>query len=199
MRTLRSLALLAAVSLAVFAIVPHVHAQADLTFSGGNGAPLELTLDAPVTYLVTNTPAPASSSPGFDLQGVGEIVDNDAQGLTGTITFTINGGPAQTISEFNSGINGGSLALTDVYLFGETPGVAVGDVVALDAGTLTTTEDFANLPPASGSFQTFIFDSGLNRLDAVDGISVPEPSTWVMIGTSFALLVGILNYRLRQA
>ena len=72
----------------------HAHAQADLTFSGGNGAPLSLTLNAPVTYLVMT--APDGTASFFVFQGVGNIFGGGQIGdtVSSTITFTINVGAA---------------------------------------------------------------------------------------------------------
>ena len=161
----------------------HARAQAMLTFTGGNNTALTLTLNAPVTYTITAS-AGNNLSPFFDFQGVGNVFSN--LGVSGTITFTINGGVAQTFTNLNSGVTLGSIAATDAYIFGSEPGVVVGNTVVLQAGTLTTANNFAGAPPASGSYQTFITDGQGNKLDAVNGVSaVPEPDTWTW------LLVGV--------
>lgn len=190
MNALRSTAILAAVALAAFSAAPRVHAQADLEFAGGDGAPLVLTLDAPVTYLVT-TASTGANGPGFDFQGVGDVFPDEFASVAGSITFTIDGGPAQSISTINSDFAGGALSATDVYIFGAVPGVAVGDTVVLNAGSLTTASAFSGALPASGSYQTFLFDESGAKLDAMNGTSVPEPSAWTLLlaGASLAGLM----------
>ena len=193
-------ALAAALTLLLLAALPgRAHAQADLTFSGGNGAPLSLELNAPVTYVVTA--APAFGSPQFDLQGVGDVFGGNTGGLSlsGTITFTINGGAAQTLSTIRSGFINGNVAATDASLFGAEPGVAVGNTVVLDAGTLTTTGNFAGAPPASGSYPTFLVDAYGQRLDVVNGVAAPEPSTWALLGLGGATALGLTLGQRRRA
>ena len=169
-------------------------AQALLAFSGGNGTPLTLTLNAPISYTVTRAGA-TLNAPYFDFQGVGNVFSS-RYNLGGTITFTINAGAAQGFGTLASGFSAGSEAATDAYLYGSMPGVAVGNTVTLNAGTLTTTGNFAGAPPAGGSFQTFLFDGNGNKLDAVNGVAgpVPEPSTWALLGVG----AGALGFDLRR-
>ena len=175
--------------------VSHARAQADLTFTGGLGTPLALTLNAPVTYVVT-TAGGEDSAPLFDFQSVGNLFSS-RPGMNGTITFTVNSGTAQTLTTLNSGIGAGSLAATDAYLYGEFPGVAVGDTVVLNAGTLTTNGNFAGAPPAGGSYQTFLFDDEGIRLSAGNGIAgaAPEPSTWAAVLGGVGVLGIVLHRR----
>ena len=175
----------------------HARAQASLTFSGGNGAPLVLRLNAPVTYAVTTAEA-SGTAPSFVFQSVGNVFGS-VPTVSGMLTFTINGGAAQTLTSLLSGTSGGGGATVpaDVFLYGSEPGVAVGNTVVLNAGTLTTTSNFAGAPPASGSYQTFLSDGNDDKLDAVNGVSaVPEPSTWALLGMSVAGL-GVVTLRRR--
>jgi hypothetical protein len=192
----RRLALAGVTTLLLAAAPGRAHAQADLTFSGGQGMPLVLTLNAPVTYLVT-TAAASGHAPFFDLQGLGNLFANPAVGIT--ITFTINTGVAQMLYNINSGPMFGSVASTDAYLYGTFPGVAVGDTVVLSAGTLTTSGNFAAAAPANGSYPTFLFDDNGIKLDAADGVSggtaAPEPSTWALLLSSAGLLGLMLRRR----
>ncbi|MDQ2945702.1 MAG: hypothetical protein M3Y27_07140 [Acidobacteriota bacterium] len=72
-------------------------AQADLTFSGGNNTPFVLTLNAPVRYAITANGA-NGISPFFIFQGVGDVFGGLFPGVSGSITFSINGGSAQSIA-----------------------------------------------------------------------------------------------------
>jgi hypothetical protein len=145
------------------------------------------------------TTAASNGAPVFDFQGVGNFFNNSFTPVGGSLFFTIDGGAAKTFTILNSGFTGGSVAATDAYIYGNgnsLPGVAVGDVVVLNAGTLTTTGNFAGALPAGGSFQTFLFDGEGNKLDAVNGVSVPvsvpeTSSTLPLLLVGGAALLGL--------
>ncbi len=157
----------------------HAHAQANLLFSGGNGS-LTLTLTAPVEYRVTRDPE-GELSPGFVFIGTGDFTNGAGAGLMGNITFTVDGGPVQTITTLESGVSSDSdLQPTDSYIFGDLPGVGVGEIVLLTAGTLTTTGNYTGTVPASGTYETTLVDDFGNFI--ADARVVPEPSTWALLG-----------------
>lgn len=193
--SLRSLAL---TSLVFVALSSRAHAQANATFSGAMGAPLRLTLNAPVTYLITT--ASADSRLYFDLQGAGNFFTG-AVAVTGSITYSINNGTPVTISSFENSFGYGALDGTDFLLvnFTATSPVAVGDTVRLTAGMLTTTSNGSGAPPASRAYQTFVADGNGTRLDALNGVAVPEPSTWALVGIGVAGLGLTMRRRVHRA
>lgn len=180
----------------------HARAQANLSFSGGLGAPLTLTLNAPITYLVTSN-ATQGGSPDFVLQGLGNLFGGVGSSVTSTITFTTLRGSTQTTSNvvnfLGSGYGGNSIASNDAYLIVlPHPGVQIGDTVTLNAGTVTTTANFNGASPANGAYQTFLTDDFGNRMTALNGVAgaVPEPSTWAAVALGAAGL-GVVTYRRR--
>ncbi|MDQ2949717.1 MAG: PEP-CTERM sorting domain-containing protein [Acidobacteriota bacterium] len=186
------LALCTLILTALLASAGSARAQADLTFSGGNNTPFVLTLNAPVRYAITANGA-NGISPLFIFQGVGDVFGGLFPGVSGTVSFSINGGSAQSITGENSGVTAGSLALNDIYMFGSFPGVAAGDIVTLTADTLTS--NIAAAPPASGSFTTFIIDGNGTKISA-NGVSVvPEPATWATLLGGLGLLAGVQFFR----
>jgi hypothetical protein len=157
--------------------------QANLTFSGGNGSPLSLTLNQPVVYTITTG---FSVGPFFIFQNVGNPFNGAGGTVLGTISFTINGGASQVIYTINSGVNVGVVTANDLYIFGSEPGANAGDIIFLSAGTLTTTGNVAAPPPANGSYTTFITD-GSGNLVSTNGIAVPEPQSAALLVTAGGL------------
>lgn len=159
------------------------HGQASLTFSGGNGSPFSLTLNQPIEFLIT-TSLPAANGPYFVFQNVGNLGSLGA--VSGTITFTINGGPSQTINSMQSGIAGGAIGPNDVFIFGTATSANAGDAVRLLAGTLTTTGNVAAAPPSNGIYNAIVTDNDGTQHSGF-GVAVPEPQSGVL------LLVGGLS------
>lgn len=179
---------------ALFTAAPSAHAQANLTFTGGNNAPLTLSLASPITYTVTAT-APAQNGPGFVLQGVGNLFGSSFFSLTGNISFRVNGGTVRTIDLITSGQTNGAVTPTDVYFFSSAlPGVNNGDVVTLTAGTVTTIGDVTAATPSAGSFTTFLSGQDLARVSN-NGVAItaaPEPGSVALVGVGFVGMVGMI-------
>lgn len=156
-----------------------------LNISGGSGTPLSFTLPNPVTYTITQT----APGPFFVFQGAGDLFGAIAWAVTGSITYSVNGGAAQTVNSVSSGFAAGAVASNDLFFYktGVLPTLTVGDTVVLTAGTLSTSINFAGATPASGNFQTFIVPtSGANisTFGTTVGGSVPD-------GSSTAALLGL--------
>ncbi len=158
------------------------HGQATLTFSGGLGTPLTLTLSQPVTYTLTSSSD--AFGPLFLFNGVGNLFAGSFPAVTGTITHSLNGASGTTFRNLNSGQTGNSLATNDVTASNNTALIDsffVGQVYVLSAGTLTTTGNYAGNAPAGGVFTTYMTDVAGNRISS-NGVSlVPEPSTWAWL------------------
>ena len=189
----------AALALSALALTaPSANAQANLVFSGGSGSPLSLTLTAPVTYTIITTPT-SFSSPLFVFDAVGGTPFNFST-ATATITFSINGGTDQTINRINKSFSGGDVTSDDIYILGSLPGVVVGDIVTLSSGTLTTNSNIAVAAPASGSFTTFITNSGgspmrlsTNGIAGANPTAAPEPGTLPLVGMGLISGLGMVK------
>lgn len=155
-------------------------AQANLAFSGGSGAPVTLTLLAPITYTI-NAINPFGY--GFAFQGVGAAIDG--QFVTGTISYSINGGAPETINVMNSGVAVGDLAANDTFIYNSlfVGSVNAGDTVLLSAGSITTTGNIAAAAPASGAYNTFMFEDNGTKISnfGIASSSAPEPGTLVLL------------------
>jgi hypothetical protein len=179
---------LLAVGVALVLASGSARGQANLTFTGGNGSPLSLTLSQPVVYTITTG---FSVGPFFIFQNVGDVFHHMGPAVVGNIRFTINGGSNYFIDTIISGQNVGVVTANDVYIDGDEPGANAGDVILLSAGTLTTVADVAAPPPANGSYTTFIAD-GSGNLVSTNGIAIPEPRSAALLvpgGLGFLFLM----------
>lgn len=163
-------------------------AQSNLSFLGGNGGALELTIDAPIVYQIIT--APVGQVPFFLFQNVGNVFMGGNpfpknSGVTGSITFTINGGSPFVVNVAGSGFARNDTTTNDLYLyygsFANVPALNVGDTLLLQSGTLTTTTNVAQAPPANGSYSTFVIDGDGTRRSTYGLATVPEPSTWTLL------------------
>lgn len=172
------------------------HAQANLTFTGGNGTPLTITVLNPITYTISSADAVA---PIFVFQGVGNPFGNTNTTVTGTVTVSINGGLAQPLFEMNSGRSGGVIDINDIITYDGVPGVSVGDIVTLSAGTITSTNNVTGTIPTNGLYNTFVVSNGALRLspNGVIASNAPEPGTLALL-TGACLIVGGLTTRRRR-
>jgi hypothetical protein len=167
------------VAITAFSSAPQASAV-PVTFSGGSGTPLTITLSEPVTYQITLA-APMDSAPFFALQDVTNSESGIGQfGLSGNVAFSINSGSHQ--SALSPSGAGGLMQLVafgaqDVYLSGPLPGVNVNDTVIISAGTMTTLTPFSDPPPADGDFNTFIADTNGNRISNLITATVPDTGT----------------------
>ncbi len=134
----------------------------------------------------------------FAMRGVQATPDN--QTFAGTIntnwTFSINGsGSYSMLGWVDNGYSSGAITANDSYTFWlSTVPLTIGDVVTLNAGTISTTsngpEDF--VLGTNGSYDMFMISAGGqgNGGTLISGAasSIPEPSIFGLVGLSFALL-----------
>jgi len=166
-----------------------------ITFSGGSGTPLSFSLAAPVSYTIT-APAVAGSAPLFIIQNTGNL--NFGSAITGSITFSINGGLAQTLTDAGSGFPGGVVTANDLLFArsGASPSLSIGDVVTLTAGTWTTDDNIAAAAPGSGNYTTFLIDDRGNLISANGVVSTPEALSTLWL--ALPLIGGMVAMRRRS-
>lgn len=187
MRVTRNLVVALALSTAP---VVSAAAQVNLVVGGGAGTPLSITVSTPVTYTITKVP---TSNYYFAFKSFGDVFSASFPSPSGSIGFQINGGATTYfLDRFNSGVAGGDVVGSDLYVFTDmgVPGLAVGDVITLNTGTLATIGPvFANAP-ASGSFESFIFNEIGDRISSNAVSTVPEPASLALMGAGFVGLAG---------
>ncbi len=165
--------------------------QAILSFSGGLGTPITLTLSQSVAYTITSS-TPTLNGPYFVLQNGGNIFAGGFDTGISTITYSINGGPAQSL---NSLANNLTLNPSDLTFLGTQTGATMGSIVLLNAGTFTTSINIASPPPANGSFNTFVIDNNGSPHSGF-GVGVPEPyPTALLASGAMGLFVALRRGR----
>jgi hypothetical protein len=152
-----------------------------LTFSGGGGTPLTITVTQPITYVVTATPAGGIL---FDFKSVGNLF-NGTVNVTGSMTYSVNGGAANTITTGTTGAAAGTIAATDLLLFhNPATAAALNNTIVLSAGSVTTAVNVGSAAPANGSFAATLVDQSGNQVGTG---SVPEPATATTLAAATAL------------
>lgn len=173
--------------LAALLILPCGSARgaAILSFSGGNGTPLKLTLAAPVAYTITSS-TPALSGPYFVFQNVGNVFAGgfDSAGSS-TLTYSVDGGPPQSLTSLGNNLTPNPVDLTSL---GTQTGATVGSIVRLNAGTFTSSVNVAAAPPLNGSYNTFVIDNN-GAAHSGFGVTVPEPQSALLLASG---AVGLL-------
>jgi hypothetical protein len=182
-------------AIAAISAVPQTSAV-PVTFSGGSGTPLSFSLAQPITYAITVN----GLGPYFVFQGVGNPFNTGFSDISGTITYSVNGGAPIPFggsgSNMASGFSNGSITPNDLYFSPmDLYAFNIGDMVVLSAGTLTTAN---NVPgsAASGSYSTFIAGADGATISSPGTVSaVPEALSTVWLG--LPLFVMLATRRLR--
>ena len=169
--------------------------QANLSFSGGSGGPLTIGLSAPVQYTITS--APTGGAPFFVFTGAGDLF-SALPLFTSSINYSINGVGSFGLTQIGSGVTSATISATDMYLFGMFQPLVIGDVVRLNAGTLTSVASFSGAPPTSRAYATFIIQDG-SQIRSSPGVSVgtvvPEPASFALMTVG---LLGVIAVRSRR-
>lgn len=179
-----------------------VPAQSLFTFSGGNGTPLDITLNSAVQYTI---------QPGVTMNfGMG-IAIPDAYASPQTdyslpcdvlsgLTVTDSRLGVLSLSVLNAGVPGlnsspyntANLDYQTFYFFPNlsgSPSFQVGDTITISAGTAITSGDYTLAPPTDLSSSSIVLFDGLE--DMLTTITpTPEPTTLALAGLgSLSLLL----------
>lgn len=175
-----------------------------LSFSGGSGTPIVITLASPVTYTITGLPNPGTVDPYFVFNEVGNVFQVEAPLVGGGAPSYTGVGipdPTLTINRISSGesSHGAINSLNDVK-FRHAPSAGTtflftGEVFNLTAGTFMTSNNFFGSLPADGYYETFIMDASYTYLGAGSTSAIPEPSTYAALAGLAAL--GLAGWRRR--
>jgi len=172
-----------------FGTISASHAAVSVIWSGGNGSPLSCTFIQPVDFTLSGSIS--GSYFNFVMQGVGNETSGSVSGVTGSLTYSVDGGSNQSLASIRSGFSLNDMGPNDLFFWGYAP-VSTGDTVVLNAGTLITTNSIAAAPPTNGPVNMILTDG----TGSLVGTQVPEVSTTLLCGLG---ALGLLRRRRRLA
>ena len=208
---------LAIVILSGALLVSTIQAQSLFTYSGGNGSPLDVTLNSDIQFTVTaNVTAlygigfaitdayssPQTSTPGSPDEVMFTVTSgltlSDSMGAIPSLSMVTVGVPV--LGAPSSGYNTASLNNETFTLFFETypnsASLPVGDVITLSPGTGVSMGNYASIAPTCAPDDTIVVHDGMaNLLDAIPTEPVPEPTTLALAGLGG---LGLLAFRRRK-
>jgi hypothetical protein len=175
---------------ALFLCAP-VYGQANLSFSGGTGAPFTLTLAQSMNYVINTNHGPYQ--PTFLFAGVPNTGFGVPTLMSGNMFFTVNGGQPQPVTLVSFDSRGMILAQNS------TVSANFGDSITIFAGTITSTSNvFAGSPP-SGSYVTYIPGAGATSGQiSTFGVPVPEPGSVALVAIGGAAICFAKWRRIRR-
>lgn len=167
-----------------------LQAQVTLNFSGGSGSPLTVTVQNTVTFTLTGN----GNKHDFFFFDVPGFTGPSEGSVSGTLSFTTNGGALNTFEMANgsrpSGFTGG------ISLWSNGSTWLTGDTVVLQTGSFTTAASYAGSLPSNGSYSVYLTDNGGTLISSAGVSAVPEPSTYAAIFGTLALgAVGVVRRR----
>jgi hypothetical protein len=184
--------------LAMILAASSAHAATQVTWSGTPGTtPISMTLQQSATFNITSS----TTSGDFILFAIRNVqATPDDQSNVSTFdsnwTFSINGsGSYSMLGWVDNGYSSGAITSNDSYTYWlSTVPLTIGDVVTLNAGTISTT---SNGPAhfvlgTNGSYEMFMINADSRGIGGTlisgPASSIPEPSICGLVGLSFALL-----------
>ncbi len=184
------------------------HAATEVTWSGTPGStPISMTLPQSATFNITSS----TISGNFILFAIRNVqATPDSQTLAGTLstkwTFSINGSGSYNMSGWvDNGYSSGAITANDSYTFWQsTVALNIGDVVTLNAGTISTASngpaDF--ILGTNGSYDMFMINAsggfGGTLISGAATSSIPEPSIYGLVGLS-VIFAGVRRRRSANA
>jgi len=168
-------------------------AQVALSFSGGLGSPLTVTVQNDVTFTLTSDGVKHDFL-FIEIPGVGPMSEFS---VTGSLAYTTNGGAPNTFEMGTAGMASGHLGIT-LWRTGST--WQATDEVVLHAGSFTTGVNYLMGAPSAGSYNLYLADNMGTFISAAGTVSaVPEPSTYAAIFGALALSAVAVVRRRRAA
>jgi hypothetical protein len=147
-------------ALAAFVFVSGVPAADVLmSFSGGNGTPMQFTVPHPISYTVTNDTPNAGVI--FVFKNVGDLTSGATRFGVGSLSYTVNGGAAVAVDHAGTFAAGGVIDDNDLSLFhaNSAQGVNLGDVILLSADTFFMALNVSAPPPPNGLYEAIVADT----------------------------------------
>jgi hypothetical protein len=193
-----------------------IQAQSLFTYSGGNGSPLDVTLNSDIQFTVTAN-VTAQYGIGFAITDAYSSPQTSTVGSPDEVMFTVTSGltlsdsmgaiPSYSMITVgvpvlgapSSGYNTASLNDETFTLFFETypnsASLPVGDVITLSPGT-GVSMNYASIAPTCAPDDTIVVHDGeANLLDSISTEPVPEPTTLALAGLGG---LGLLLIRRRK-
>jgi hypothetical protein len=171
-------------SLVALCLIADVRADVPVQFTGGNGTPLTITFPAPITFVVNN--ATGANGTIFQFLNTGNLFGGEDLDFNNGPTYSINGGSPLALTD---AISSNTPTSNDLLLFRQFDAnhtLANGDVITLNAGTISIPGNYAPAPPPSGLYPAFMIDGNLAHI-AVG--TAPEPASLSLLGLAGLALV----------